>query len=220
MKSSEYVPVTEALYHAARKPMLDKTAPFDRGFCGKCHRETSVAEAIKILTRRFGSWDGIAPDPRSKQRHLCLPCAWAYRAKDLQYHPTIIIRGDTQLHHPSGTELRRALSGPTPTTMAVLFPVSGKKAVAPGSQWGKIATDSGPLTWTRRYAQAVKDLMGLKAVGITEPALSNPAPPSHSLDTLDAKTWTYVQDTWRRLEPLRQDKAIFPTLVKMTREKM
>lgn len=220
MNPSDFVPVTEALYHAARKPSLGKKVLFGRGFCGRCHRETDVADAIKVLSRRFGSWDDIVPDTRSKQRHLCLPCGWAYRDKTLQYHPTTLAKGAQRLHHPSGSQLREMLSRPIPADTLVLFPVTGKKAVAPNARWGKITTDSGPLTWTRRHAVAVKDLTELKALGVPESALPLPAPPGYTLDTLAATDWAATQDAWRRLAPMRQDKTLFPALVKMTREKM
>lgn len=220
MNPSDCVPVTEALYHAARKPTLGKKVLFGRGFCGRCHQETDVADAIKVLSRRFGSWDDITPNERTKQRHLCLPCGWAYRDKQLQYHPTILSEGAQRLRHPNGTELRAFLSRPIPSTAIVLFPVSGKKAVAPGARRGKITTDHGHFTWTRRHAQAVKDLMELKATGIPEGALLDPAPPGHVLDKLPPDTFTATQEAWARLTPARQDKALFPALVKMTREKM
>lgn len=220
MKSSTYLPVTEALYHAARKPTLGKKVLFDRGFCGRCRRETDVADAAKILSRSFGSWDDVAPDPQSKRRHLCLPCGWAYRAKELQYHPTILSPGAQHFDHPSGSQLRQMLGKPIPADALVLFPVSGKKALAPRAQWGKVTTDFGALTWTRRHAQAVKDLMELKALGIREATMTAPAPPGYTLDSLDAPTWSAVQDAWKRLAPMRADKTLFPALVKMTREKM
>lgn len=220
MKPATKVPVTEALYHAAGKPKLGKTVPFDRGFCGRCKRETEVADAIGVLSKRFGSWDDIAPDPRSKRRHLCLPCGWAYRDKSLQYHPTIIRRGAEGFEQPSGSELRTALAGPVPPDMAVMLPVSGKKAVAPLAQWGMLATDGGAMVWERRHAQAVKKLMELKRTGISETALADPAPPGYVLDGLAAEPWNRVQQMWHDLNPLRQDKTLFPMLVKLTREKM
>lgn len=212
--------VTEALYHAAGKPPLGKTLPFNSGFCGRCHRQTQVAEAVKVLSKRFGSWDDITPDTRSKHRHLCLPCGWAYRTKELQYHPTIIDQKSNQLYHPTGTDLRHALAGATPNDMAILFPVSGKKAVAPHALWGQVTTDFGPFTWERRHAQAVKQLMALKSYRIPESALGAPAPPGYVLDRLGPADWQNVQHLWGELARLRQDKVMLPVLIKMTREKM
>jgi len=220
MRPDKFVPVIEALYHAAGKPPLGKTLPFNSGFCGRCHNETKVAEAVKVLSKRFGSWDDIIPDQRSKRRQLCLMCGWAYRTKKLQYRPTIIRHGQTQLEHPTGTDLRKVLAGAIPLDTAVLFPVSGKKAVAPHARWGYITTDFGPFRWERRHAQAVKRLMALKAFKIPEAALSDPAPPGYVLDRLGTTDWQNVQQMWRDLAPIRQDKAMLPVLVKMTREKM
>lgn len=214
------MPVTEALYHASGKPPLGKTVPFDSGFCGRCHQQTTVAEASKVLTSRFGSWDDIDPDVRGKRRYLCLPCGWAYREKQLQYHPTIIRRGEEALKHPTGTELRSALNGPIPSDTAILLPVSGKKAVAPLGQWGRLVTDGGPVEWNRQRAQAVAHLRELKAMGIVEMALSGLAPPAYVLDRVDAAQWEQVQKSWSVLRPFREDKALFPMLVKLTREKM
>lgn len=214
------MPVTEALYHAARKPMLGKTLPFDSGFCGRCHRHTSVADAAGVLSQRFGSWDDIDPDTRSKRRHLCLPCGWAYRDKTLQYHPTIIRYGADAYQQPSGAELRSALSGPIASDMAILLPVSGKKAVAPLAQWGRLTTDGGPISWERRHAQAVKQLSELKGFNISEAALTDPAPPAYALNRATPHQWEWLQRRWNELKTVRQDKALFPMLVKMTREKM
>lgn len=220
MRPEEHVPVTEALYHAARKPPLGKTLPFNSGFCGRCHRESEVADAAGVLSSRFGSWGDIVPDERSKRRHLCLPCGWAYRDKQLQYHPTIIRYGDTTFQHPTGTALRQALSGPIPGDVAIMLPVSGKKAVAPLAQWGQLTTDGGPTRWDRRRAQVVKQLMWLKSLGIPEMALTDPAPPVYALNRADPEQWGKLQQTWRDLQPARADKTTFPMLVKLTREKM
>lgn len=220
MRPETNVPVTEALYHAARKPPLGKSLPFNRGFCGRCRREVDVADAAGVLSSRFGSWDDIKPDEGSKRRHLCLPCGWAYRDKSLQYHPTIIRQGATALNHPTGTELRRALSGPIAADVAIMLPVSGKKAVAPLAQWGQLTTDGGLVAWDRRRAQAVKRLMWLKGLGIPEMALCDPAPPSYALNRADAQQWEQLQQIWSDLKPVRADKALFPMLVKLTREKM
>lgn len=220
MRPEKYVPVTEALYHAARKPPLGKTLPFDSGFCGRCHRDTSVADAAGVLSQRFGSWDDIAPDRRSKRRHLCLPCGWAYRDKSLQYHPTIIRHGQKRFQHPTGTQLRKALSGPIAADTAIMLPVSGKKAVAPLAQWGMLATDGGPITWERRHAQSVKQLLWLKSLGVPERALPDSAPPAYVLNRADAEQWERLQKAWSDLQPVRQDKTLFPMLVKLTREKM
>lgn len=220
MRPKNNVPVTEALYHAASKPPLGKTLPFDSGFCGRCRRETDVADAAGVLSSRFGSWDDIAPDTGSKRRHLCLPCGWAYRAKQLQYHPTIIRRGTGTLTHPKGTELRKALSGPIPPDTAIMVPVSGKKAVAPLAKWGTLTTDNGPIAWSKRHAQSVKQLMWLKALGISEMSLSEPAPPVYALNRADAEQWAQLQQSWSDLKPIRANKTLFPMLVKLTREKM
>lgn len=220
MKAAKKLPVTEALYHAARKPELGKTVRFRRGFCGRCQRDADVAEAVHVLSKRFGSWDDITPDRQSKRRYLCLPCGWAYRNKVLQFHPTILRQGDTAVRHPKGTELRAALSGPIPPDVAIMLPVSGKKAVAPLAQWGELTTDGGPTLWDRRRAQAVKQLMWLKGIGVPEMRLTEPAPPAYVLNDSDPQQWDQVQRAWRDLKTVRADKSLFPMLVKLTREKM
>lgn len=101
-----------------------------------------------------------------------------------------------------------------------MLPVSGKKAVAPLAQWGQLTTDGGPTAWDRRRAQAVKRLMWLKSLGIPEMALTDPAPPVYALNRTDADQWGQLQQTWRELKPDRANKATFPMLVKLTREKM
>lgn len=217
MKPSESVPVSEALYHATSEPTLGKTPVFNSGFCGSCHRWLDVANATEILSRTFGSWDSIIPDPRTKRRHLCLYCGWAYRCKELLRHPTIITQGDTTLHHPSSDELRDALRGPIPTDTAVLVPVAGKKVVAPIATWGHITSDHGPITWARPHAQAVKNLLRLRDFGFTEKALAASTPPWAALTKVPDDQWDTVQRLWRELAPLRADKNLFPLLIKLTR---
>lgn len=220
MHPDQYVPLSEALYHAANEPDLGKSVAFTEGFCGACGRRREVAAAAEVFTSTFGSWGAITPDPLTGSRHVCLPCAWAYRAKELRHHPTIISCDGATYTHPSGSELRAALSRAIPSNVAILLPITGKKAVAPQGRWGMLTTDSGPLNWSRDLARHVRDLLWLKARKCSEPMLSEPAPPSGILDKLSPEDWTAMQEAWARTSTVRTDKTLYPALLKLSREKM
>lgn len=220
MSAADATSVSEALYHATANPELGKNAVFSDGICGSCLQRTTVAAAARILTSTFGSWDSITADPQTGLRHLCLPCAWAYRHKPLQHHPTIITRGATTYTHPTGEQLRNALAGPIPGDTAILLPITGKKAVAPRARWGRLTIDSGPIEWTRPLARATQHVIALKRLGFTEPMLTNPAPAPSIFDALDIDTWIRAQSTWEALDPIRRDKTLFPVALKLSREKM
>lgn len=210
------VPVSQALYHAACCPDLDKPVTFHAGKCGSCHRHTDVTPAGDILTDRFGSWDVIRPDPDTHQRHLCCPCAWAYRTKDLRHRATVI--DASGMRHPSGTELRQVLSRPIAADTAVIVPVTGKKSIAARAMWGMLTSDSGPLTWNRSLARHTRTLSALKAAGVPEWALVEPSPPARVVDALTGDEWTQVHRMWTSLDAVRGDRLIFPLLIKLTRK--
>lgn len=218
MSSIEKPSVIEVLYHAAHKPDLSKKVPFGEGFCGRCHQRKRVAEASKVLSSRFGSWDWITPDTESKRRFLCHPCAWSYRETRLRRYATLIRREGGAVHHPTGPELRQVLSGPLPPTVAILLPVAGKKAVAPMGAWGLIAADHGRMEWTRGLAKSLGRLMILKRLGASETALASPEIPGQLIDSLPPEEWLRAHEAWRALAPLRSDKTVLPALLRLTRE--
>lgn len=194
--------------------------PFERGFCGTCLQHTEVALAATIFTSTFGSWDTIRVDPATGNRHICLPCGWAWRAKELQYHPTIISRDGATFCHPNGAQLRAALNGPIAADIAILLPITGKRAVAPHARWGTLTTDTGPFKWERRHARLVQALLTLKKRGLTEPTLKEDDLPQYVFDKVPADLWEDTYAQWRRIAPVRQDKPLFSALLKLSRENM
>lgn len=220
MEAHDTASVSEALYHATDRPDLGKNVAFTEGICGSCGHHTPVAEAARILTRTFGSWDSITPNPSTGLRHLCYPCAWAWRHKPLQRHPTIITRGASTYTHPTGPTLRRALSGPIPADTAILLPLTGQKAVAPRARWGRLTIDSGPIDWTRAHARATKHVMTLKTFGYSEQMISDATPRAAITDALTPDEWTHAQASWDAMPAIRRDKTMLALALKLSREKM
>jgi hypothetical protein len=183
--------------------------------CGNCNRIAAVTPASKVLTSRFGSWDDIAVCSTGG-RWLCEPCAWTYMDVGLRRAPYLISSAGAG-RFVDQEEVQAMLSNPIGNDVALLFPVGGKRIVAPRAQWGRVAVDHAALTWSRRHATALAAAVELRGYGFGEKSLAESSPPFHVLLTVPVEKHPQVQALWRVLRETREDKTMCPTILKMSR---
>lgn len=211
------VPVTEALYRAEGKPVLDKAGEPREGLsCGNCRARTTVVSAGSVLTSRFGSWDDIIVGAEG-ERFLCLPCAWTYRSVPLRRSVTLVTTGPS-LARPTGAQVRTLLQGPLPADVALIVPLSGKRIVAPRARWGQVAVDTGPFTWSASHARLLRLAVRLRGWGFGEKAMAESAPPFEILSRIRLDAHDDIRGAWREFEPARADKTMLGCYLRLSRE--
>ena len=217
--------VTEAVYQHEGKPPVDKPVVFDREvLCGTCRKALPGAPANRILTSQFGSWDAVVPDPVSGTRWLCAPCAWAWRATAYRRRATIIRKSEgakgaeVAVAHPNRAELVEALTGPIQADVAICVPLSGKKAVLPTAQWGRLASDATTLLWTSRDLRYLRSILRLRNLGTGEADLREPSPPYYLLAKTDPCLHEDIARLWEFLQPIRENKVLFPLFLHLSRK--
>lgn len=217
MSSPATMSFSDAAYQLAGSPGITKPVIFDaEHFCGNCHETKSTAPAKKILTSQFGSWEDIAMDPRGG-RWLCLPCAWAYRDLKLRRISTLI--EDGAMTHPTPTELRTGvLTGPIPSTTAVVVPVSGKRIVLPKGTWGALTFDGGVMQWRPRDRRLLGVMSMFRAMDVGEKELMADIMPGRVLADTPHHRHTELSEQWTLLDPLRKDKVRAPLFLMLSRE--
>lgn len=209
--------LTVTVFRVVGSPHLGKPVTYSHDAkCGVCRRTTDVAPAGKVLTSSFGSWDDISAD-QSGRRWLCPACVYAFRAPELRTKATIVTGDPDSLTHPSPHDLAQRLSRAIGATEAVIVPLTRKRVVAPRAAWGKLATDYEVITWSGRDAAMLSAALRLREAGFGPRALADPSPPLTVLRGLPLNQHTRVNQLWRRLQPVRDNKARLPLYQYLTK---
>lgn len=205
--------VTEVVYQADHKPNLDKPVLFS-GLrrCGNCLSERPCAQAARVLSVNFGSWDDIVINADGS-RWLCLPCSYAYRSADYRRQITLVCRTTMSAHRPTHVEVQALLAHAIPVDIALVVPVGGKRVVLPRARWGQIACDSHVHTWTRRNSHLLQVGAQLLALGVPKGLLGKSSPPFDLLR--DSPDGERLLALWREFAPARNDKILQPLYLRL-----
>jgi hypothetical protein len=141
------------------------------GLCARCGDLTCLHDLKTVLSRNFTDWQTVDPAGEG----LCSGCAWSFTDPMLRTR-AVLVDGATATM-PGRAELRRTLSAPVPSTVALTVPVDGKKHLLPQAQWGTVTSDWGPLVWGAVHAHLFTTVLALRAQGATEGQLGAVAPP-------------------------------------------
>lgn len=129
-----------------------------------------------------------------------------------------MITAASTLTFPSQAEIQAALmAGPLPGDTAILFPVSGKKALVLTARWGTVTTDSGPMDWLKSHSAALRSLLRLRELGFKESGFTESLPPLVTLRTLGRDDRHEAQNLWRSLAAVREDRTFLPLVTKISR---
>lgn len=115
-------------------------------------------------------------------------------------------------------DLVEALSRPTPSHMAIVIPLSGKKLVLPTARWGMVATDTKVFRWSARNYRQLQAALELRGMGVGEPALADSSPPYYLLDKTSPDQHPRIKELWDVLAPVRDDKTMLPFIQNVSRK--
>lgn len=125
---------------------------------------------------------------------------------------------EPSLVYPRQSDLQSMLlRGYVPGDTAVLVPVTGKKAIVLSARWGVVATDAGTVDWQRSHASALGSVLQLRAMGFREGGFVEPLPPWPVLKGLGPTDRKEAQRLWQVLAPAREDRALLPLLMRISR---
>lgn len=135
---------------------------------------------------------------------LCEVCVWTYRYPPLRNSSHVVSRAPAALRAVSGPDLRRVLSAPLASDIAVIVPLTpGRKHLFPVARWGQITVDDGHLTWGPLDAQWLSVMCALRGLGFQEDELRMRVPTFRTLQGLPPNYLASVTEDWKRLESWR-----------------
>lgn len=217
MKTSQApaISVPHALAMVAGHPEGLVLAGHETHRCGSCSRTTTCSPAKSVLSANFSTWEDISAD--GGRRWLCGPCAWTYKTRP-GLHTPLIVNDTPAAHRPTPSELRDLLNAPIPLNVSIIFPVNGKRTLAPLARWGMFTFDSGTIPWTSRHAKMMTAATALRDYGANEWALSQPSPPEIVFASTPVETHETIRELWRTTAPARQDATLLALIQRLSRK--
>ena len=171
------------------------------GPCARCGTTAALTPTAAVVSRGYTAMDTWA---HRGSPGLCPACVWAFREPALRQHPHQVTRDPAALTRLSWSQLRRALTAPLHSAVAVTVPTrAGHKHVLPAAQWGRVTLDDTPLPWTRADALRLRTLETLRADGVPPKAFTADAPPWSVIGGVSPPTRTRILEGWEHLRPWR-----------------
>lgn len=182
--------------------------------CGCCGRRDDGVRDAALMSANYSGWDTLLPD-KDHLRWVCRSCAWAFRNPTLRRQPHILTpEGATAV---SCTVVRQLLlGGPIPGDMAISMPVGGQRLTVPYAAWGRLVSDYGQVSWSSVLTGALAAVTRLKTIGAGEKLLLTSR--HLHLANVDPLIQLEASVLWDGLARWRSDKAMWPLLVRLTRD--
>lgn len=137
-------------------------ATWEPGKCSVCGLEAETMRAGALLGKGFGSWQEVIKHPGITL--VCKACGWAAKDARLLRSPVLI---EDHASFISWNDLaQRLMKAPQiDSRTALVAPAGGRKIVAPHACYGRLATDSMVIEWTRHLQAALIVCARLRASG-------------------------------------------------------
>jgi hypothetical protein len=151
--------------------------------CARCRVYTDLSDMSDIVAKDFIGWEHF----NENSKGLCISCSWAYREQSLLKNPIL-------LHISKGAiwatweQLLLAISTSFPVEISLVLPVLGDKHLLPHAQWGCVISDKGSYPWDSKAASLTSVVRAIKAHGVNDEELKEPAPPYRIIATMTADT--------------------------------